>query len=156
VALLEKATGMPKLRHLPTNGGGPAITALLGNNAQLSTQTVSATLPHIKGGKLRALASFGGRRSKALPDVPTLKELGFDVEYYLWVGIFAPKATPANIVGTLNGAIDKAANSDLFKTAITNAGLEPEYLDASGFAKFWAEDAKRSDEAVKLIGRVQG
>jgi len=122
----------------------------------MSTQTVSATLQHIKGGKLRALASFGGRRSKALPDVPTLKELGYDVEYYLWVGIFAPKATPANIVATLNEVIDKAAISDLFKTAITNAGLEPDYLNAAGFARFWAEDARRSDEAVKLIGRVQG
>jgi tripartite-type tricarboxylate transporter receptor subunit TctC len=122
----------------------------------MSTQTVSATLQHIKAGKLRALASFGGKRSKALPDVPTLKELGYDVEYYLWVGIFAPKATPANIVVSLNGAIDKAANSDLFKTAITNAGLETDYLNAAAFAKFWEDDAKRSDEAVKLIGRVQG
>jgi tripartite-type tricarboxylate transporter receptor subunit TctC len=156
VALLEKVTGIPKLRHLPTNGGGPAITALLGNNAQMSTQTISASLPHIKAGKLRPLASFGGKRSKTLPDVPTLKELGYDVEYYLWVGIFAPKATSADIVSTLNAAIDKAANSDLFKTAITNAGLEPDYLNAAGFAKFWAEDAQRSDEAVKLIGRVQG
>ncbi|MFZ0095224.1 MAG: tripartite tricarboxylate transporter substrate binding protein, partial [Pseudolabrys sp.] len=156
VALLEKVAGIPKLRHLPTNGGGPAVTALLGNNAQMSTQTVSATLQHIKAGKLRALASFGGKRSKALPDVPTLKELGYDVEYYLWVGIFAPKATPANIVASLNGTIDKAANSDLFKTAITNAGLEPDYLNAAAFAKFWEDDAKRSDEAVKLIGRVQG
>src|ERR1041385_2645155 len=66
VALLEKVTGIPKLRHLPTNGGGPAITALLGNNAQMSVQSVSASLPHIKAGKLRALASFGGTRSKTL------------------------------------------------------------------------------------------
>ena len=153
MVLLEKATGIPKLRHLPTNGGGPAITALLGNNAQASTQTVSASLQHIKAGKLRALASFGGKRSKALPDVPTLKELGYNVEYYLWVGIFAPKGTPANIVSTLNGAIEKAANSDQFTTAMTNAGLEPAHLNAANFAKFWAEDAKRSDEAVKLIGR---
>jgi tripartite-type tricarboxylate transporter receptor subunit TctC len=156
VALLEKVTGIPRLRHLPTNGGGPAITALLGNNAQMSTQTISASLPHVKAGKLRPLASFGAKGSKTLPDVPTLKELGYDVEYYLWVGIFAPKATPADIVSTLNAAIDKAANSDLFKTAMTNAGLEPDYLNAVGFAKFWAEDAQRSDEAVKLIGRVQG
>jgi tripartite-type tricarboxylate transporter receptor subunit TctC len=154
VVLLEKATGIPKLRHLPTNGGGPAITALLGNNAQASTQTVSATLQHVKSGKLRALASFGGKRSKVLPDVPTLKELGYDIEYYLWVGIFAPKGTPANIVSILNAAIEKAANSDQFKTAITNAGLDPDYLNAANFAKFWAEDGKRTDEAVKLIGRV--
>ena len=88
--------------------------------------------------------------------MPTLKELGYDVEYYLWVGIFAPKGTPANIVSTLNAAIDKAATSDSYKTAISNVGLEPIYLNAAGFAKFWADDAKRSDEAVKLIGRVQG
>jgi len=153
VALLEKVTGIPKLRHLPTNGGGPAITALLGNNAQASTQTVSATLQHIKAGKLRALASFGGKRSKALPDVPTLKELGYDVEYYLWVGIFAPKGTPPKIVATLSAAIDKAAATDQFKTVITNAGLEPAYLNAVGFAKFWDADAKRGEEAVKSIGR---
>src|SRR6187431_3151249 len=105
VALLEKATGIPKLRHLPTNGGGPAITALLGNNAQMSIQAVSATIQHIKSGKLRPLASFGSKRAKALPDVPTMKELGYDVEYYLWVGLFAPKGTPAEIVKKLGGAI---------------------------------------------------
>ena len=156
VALLEKATGIPKLRHLPTNGGGPAVTALLGNNAQMSTQTISASLPHIKAGKLRPLASFGGKRSPSVPDVPTLKELGYDVEYYLWVGIFAPKGTPANIIATLSTAIDKAGTSDAYKTAMSNAGLQADYLNAAAFAKFWADDAKRSDEAVKLIGRVQG
>jgi tripartite-type tricarboxylate transporter receptor subunit TctC len=156
VALLEKAAGLPKLRHLPTNGGGPAITALLGNNAQASTQAISATLQHIKSGKLRALASFGTTRSKALPDVPTLKELGYNVEYYLWVGLFAPKGTPPNIVSTLSSAIDKAANTDQFKTAIANLGLDVGYLNAADFAKFWDADAKRADEAVRSIGRVQG
>ncbi|MEI7806061.1 MAG: tripartite tricarboxylate transporter substrate binding protein [Hyphomicrobiales bacterium] len=156
VALLEKATGVPKLRHLPTNGGGPAITALLGNNAQASTQATSATLQHIKAGKLRALASFGGTRSKILSNVPTLKELGYNVEYYLWVGIFAPKGTPPQIVSILSPAIEKAANSDQFKTAVTNLGLEPGYLNAKNFAAFWDADAKRSDEAVKTIGKVQG
>ncbi len=156
VALFEKATGVPKLRHLPTNGGGPAITALLGNNAQASTQTVSATLQHVKSGKLRALASFGATRSKALPDVPTLKELGYNVEYYLWVGIFAPKGTPPQIVSTLSTAIDKAANTDAFKSAIANLGLDIGYLNAKDFAAFWDADAKRADDAVKTIGRVQG
>jgi tripartite-type tricarboxylate transporter receptor subunit TctC len=153
VVLLEKATGIPKMRHLPTNGGGPAIISVLGNNAQVSTQTISATLPHIKAGKLRVLASFGGSRSKALPDVPTLKELGYDIEYYLWVGIFAPKATPANVLAVLNGAIEKAAHAEQYQAAIANLGLEPDYLGAADFAKFWAADVKRAGEAVKLIGR---
>jgi len=154
MAMLEKATGLSKLRHLPTAGGGPAITAMLGNNAQASTQTVQATLQHVKAGKLRALASFGAQRSKSLPDVPTLKERGIDVVYYLWVGLFAPKGTPVAIVSTLAGAIDKAAASPQFQTAIANIGLEPGYLGAAGFAKFWDEDSKRSADAVLQIGKV--
>jgi tripartite-type tricarboxylate transporter receptor subunit TctC len=156
VAMLEKAAGLSKLRHLPTAGGGPAITAVLGNNAQASTQTVLATLQQIKAGKLRALASFGAERSKALPDVPTLKERGYNVVYYLWVGLFVPKGTPAPIVSTLSNAIDKAAASPQFTTAIANIGLEPSYLPAADFAKFWDEDAKRSDDAVRQIGKVEG
>ena len=122
------------MRHLPTNGGGPAITALLGNNAQVSDAIDRRRrMPHIKAGKLRALASFGAKRSKALPDVPTMKELGYDVEYYLWVGIFAPKGTPAPIVAKLSATIDQAAHSEQFKTAIDNLGQELAYLNAAGF-----------------------
>jgi tripartite-type tricarboxylate transporter receptor subunit TctC len=153
VALLEKAAGIPKMRHLPTNGGGPAIIALLGNNAQVSTQSISATLQYIKAGKLRPLASFGGTRAKALPDVPTLKELGYDVEYYLWVGLFAPKGTPANAVSVLTAAIEKAADAEQYKSAITNLGLEPDFLKSAEFAKFWQDDIRRAKEAVSLIGR---
>jgi tripartite-type tricarboxylate transporter receptor subunit TctC len=153
LAYLEKVTGPIKVRHLPTNGGGPAITAALGNNAQLTAQSTSATLQHIKAGKLRPLASYGATRSKVLPDVPTFKELGFDVEYYLWVGIFAPKATPAPIVATLSSAIEKAANSDVFKTALTNAGQELAYLNGPDFQKFWDADGKKTDEAVVYIGK---
>lgn len=153
MVLLEKALGLPKLRHLPTNGGGPAVTAVLGNNAQVSTQTVTASIQHIRAGKLRALALFGGTRSKVLPDVPTLKELGYDVEYYLWVGLFAPKGTPPAIVSTLNAAIGKAVGADQFKSAITNLGLDLGYLNATDFAKFWDADARHAEEAVRLIGR---
>jgi len=156
LALLDKAVGGLKLRHLPTNGGGPAITAILGNNAQCTTQSVSATLPHIKSGKLRPLAVFSATRSKELPDVPTLKELGYNTEYYLWVGIFAPKGTPAPIVLSLRDAIKKAAYSEQFKTALANTGQELAYLDGPEFQKFWDIVGERTDEAVKSIGRVQG
>lgn len=153
LAYLEKATGPLKLRHLPTNGGGPAITAILGNNAQVTTQSVSATLPHIKAGKLRPLANFAATRSKLLPDVPTLKELGYDVEYYLWVGIFAPKGVTPAIVTTLRTAIDTIVHSDQFTAVLTNVGQELAYLDGPDFQKFWDVDGKRTDEAVISIGR---
>ena len=153
LAYLEMATGPLKLRHLPTNGGGPAITAILGNNAQVTTQSLSATLSQIKAGKLRPLANFAATRSKVLPDVPTLKELGYDAEYYLWVGIFAPKGTPAPIVTTLRSAIDKAAHSEQFVVTLTNSGQELAYLDGPDFQKFWDIDGAKTDAAVRVIGR---
>lgn len=154
VALLEQATGITGMRHLPTAGGGPAITACLGNNAQLTTQTVQATIQHVKAGKLRALATFGAERSKVLPDVPTMKELGHDVTYYLWVGLFAPKGTPGQVVSTLTAAIDKAAASPQYIEPLANVGLEPSYLNAADFTKFWDEDLRRSEDTIRRIGKV--
>ncbi|MBI3703370.1 MAG: tripartite tricarboxylate transporter substrate binding protein [Rhizobiales bacterium] len=156
MALYMKAAGNLKFRHLPTNGGGPALTAFLGNNAQVLVSSISASLAQIKAGKAKPLALFGGTRSKALPDVPTMKELGYNVEYYLWVGMFAPKGTPANVVTYLRDVLNKAANSAQFKTAITNLGQELGYMDQPEFAKFWDADAARIEAAVRDIGRVQG
>jgi tripartite-type tricarboxylate transporter receptor subunit TctC len=156
MALYMKAAGGLKFRHLPTNGGGPALTAFLGNNAQVLVSSISASLAQIKAGKAKPLALFGGTRSKALPDVPTMKELGYNVEYYLWVGMFAPKGTPANAVTYLRDVLKKAANSDQFKTVIANLGQELGYMDQPEFAKFWDADAARIEAAVRDIGRVQG
>jgi tripartite-type tricarboxylate transporter receptor subunit TctC len=156
MALYMAAAGGLKLRHLPTNGGGPALTALLGNNSAALVSSVSACLSQIKGGKARPLALFGGQRSKALPDVPTMKELGYDVEYYLWVGMFAPKGTPANVVSYLRDVVNKAAHSDQFKTALTNLGQDLDYMDQPEFAQFWEADTKRIEAAIRAIGRVDG
>jgi tripartite-type tricarboxylate transporter receptor subunit TctC len=154
VAMIEHAAGITGMRHLPTAGGGPAITAVLGNNAQMTTQTVQATISHIKAGKLRALASYSAQRSKTLPDVPTMKEKGFDLSYYLWVGLFALKGTPAAIISTLTAGIDKAGASPQFNAAMANIGLEPTYQSAADFAKFWDEDAKRAEDTIRQIGKV--
>ena len=86
--------------------------------------------------------------------VCTLKERGYDIVYYLWVGLFAPKGTPPAIVQALAAAIDKAGASAQFNAAMANIGLEPGYLSAADFSKFWDEDAKRSDDAVRQIGKV--
>jgi tripartite-type tricarboxylate transporter receptor subunit TctC len=156
MALFMAAAGGLKLRHLPTNGGGPALTALLGNNSAMLASSVSACLSQIKGGKARPLALFGGQRSKALPDVPTMKELGYNVEYYLWVGMFAPKGTPANVVSYLRDVLSKAAHGDQFKLALTNLGQELDYMDQPAFAEFWEADTKRIEAAIRAIGRVDG
>ncbi len=152
-ALFVKAAGI-EMRHLPTNGGGPALTALLGNNAQVLVSSVAAANAHIKAGKARALACFSAKRTAALPEVPTLKELGFAVEFSLWVGLFAPKGTPEAIVAKLREESKKAAASEQFAKAIDNIGDVLAYMDQPEFAKFWEEDAKRVEEAVHSIGKV--
>jgi tripartite-type tricarboxylate transporter receptor subunit TctC len=151
--LFAKAAGI-EMRHLPTNGGGPALTALLGNNAQVLVSSVAAANAHIRAGKARALAAFSAKRVVSLPEVPTLKELGFDVEFSLWVGLFAPKGTPEPIIAKLRQEAKKAAASEQFAKAIDNIGDVLAYQDQPEFAKFWDEDAKRVEDAVRSIGKV--
>ena len=155
-ALFAATAGGLQMRHLPTPGGGPAITAVLGNNAQFFMSPSSIALSQIKAGKLRPLAVSGAARSKALPDVPTFKEAGIDLEYYFWVGLFAPKNTPEPVIKTLRTAVDTAAHSEQFKNSLANLGQELAYMDQPAFAKFWAADAKRMEDAIHQIGRVQG
>jgi tripartite-type tricarboxylate transporter receptor subunit TctC len=152
--LFMQAAGI-KMKHLPTNGGGPALTALLGNNSQVLTSSVAAASGQAKAGKVRPLAYFGAKRLATLPDVPTLKELGYDVEFYLWVGLFAPKGTPAPAITRLREDARKAVASDSFKKAITNLNDEVAYLDQPDFAKFLEADAKRVQSAVRQIGKLQ-
>ena len=155
-ALLMSAAGGLKLRHLPTNGGGPALTALLGNNAAVLVSSVSASLAQIKAGKARPLALFGSKRSNALPAVPTLQEGGYDIEYYLWVGLFAPKGTPDAVVSYLRSILSTAAHSEQFKAALANLGQELDYMDQPEFAAFWEADSKRIEAAIRTIGKVEG
>jgi tripartite-type tricarboxylate transporter receptor subunit TctC len=156
LALFAMAAGGLKMRHLPTAGGGPALTALLGNNSQVLASSISAAMAQIKAGKVRPLAMFGAERAKSLPDVPTMKELGYNVEYYLWVGLFAPKGTSDTIITYLRDNIKKAAHSPQFATALTNLGQDLAYLDQPEFKTFWDADTKRIEEAVRQIGKVDG
>ena len=152
--LFLKAAGIT-MKHLPTNGGGPALTALLGNNSQVLASSVAAASGQQKAGKVRPLATYGDKRLASMPDVPTMKELGYDIEFYLWVGLFAPKGTPANVVAKLREEAKKAVATDQFKQAIGNIGDEIAYLDQPDFAKFLEVDAKRVEDAVRQIGKLQ-
>jgi len=155
-ALLAKAAGNLQMRHLPTTGGGPAITAVLGGNASFFMSPTSIALPHIKSGKVRALAVSSAVRAKSLPEVPTFKEQGYDLEYYFWIALFAPKGTPDAIVTKLREATKTAAHSKEFLGTLDKLGQELAYMDQPEFASFWAADAKKMEDAIASIGRVQG
>jgi tripartite-type tricarboxylate transporter receptor subunit TctC len=85
-----------------------------------------------------------------------MKELGHDIEFYLWVGLFAPKGTPDPIIARLRDETRKAVATDQFKQAMSNLGQEVDYLDQPEFKTFWDADAKRVEEAVRTVGKVDG
>jgi tripartite-type tricarboxylate transporter receptor subunit TctC len=151
--MLLQAAGI-RMRHLPTTGGGPATTAVLGGHAALWASPPAIALPHLKSGKLRALATWGESRVAALPDVPTLKELGYDLEYYLWTGFFAPKNIPADVFKALRGATRLATQDPEFKGAMARVEMPIAYQDADEFKAWWERDARVLADVIKRIGKV--
>jgi tripartite-type tricarboxylate transporter receptor subunit TctC len=154
MAILESAANI-QLWHVPYQGAGPAVAALLGGQVDALASGPSAVIGQMKAGKLRALASWGDKRLAALPDVPTFRELGYDAEFYIWSGLFAPAGTPEPVLGTLRAAARAAVNDPEFKTAMEKIETPIAYLDAPEFQKFWDRDARRLADAVKRIGRVE-
>lgn len=152
--MFMEAAGI-KMRHLPTTGGGPAMTQVLGGHAELWASPPALAYPHIKAGKLRVLAGWGEKRLAALPEVPTLKELGYNVEYYLWAGLFAPKAVPAPILKTIRDAVRQAAEEPDFKAAMAKVETPTAYLEGEEFKAWWDRDAQILAEAVRRIGKVK-
>ena len=143
------------LKHVPYGGGGPALTALLGGHVDSLASGPAVVLPHIKAGKLRPLAGWGAKRVAALPDVPTFKELGYDIEFYIWAGLFAPRGTPAPVMRTIRDSVKQTVNTAEFKSAMEKIETPIAYLDAPEFQKFWQKDAKMLADAIKRIGKIE-
>jgi tripartite-type tricarboxylate transporter receptor subunit TctC len=143
------------MKHIPYAGGGPALIALLSGQVDVGLLGPSVASAQIKAGKLRALASWGGTRLAAFPDVPTLKELGYNVEYTIWSGLFAPAATPEPVMKALRDAVRATVADEEFKAGMAKIETPINYLDAPEFKKFWDEDAKRLTEVVRKIGKIE-
>ncbi|MGH8691359.1 MAG: Bug family tripartite tricarboxylate transporter substrate binding protein [Burkholderiales bacterium] len=143
-----------KLFHVPYQGGGPAVTALLGGQVHALASGPAAAIGQIKGGKMRALASWSTERLPLLPEIPTFKELGYDAEFYIWSGVLAPAATPTPVVDRLRSAVREAANSPEFKGAMDRVSTPVSYLDAPAFRAYWERDAARLKVALEKIGKV--
>ncbi len=152
--MLMQLSGL-KMRHLPTTGGAPAMTAVLGKHAAMWNSPPGVAAPHLASGKIRALAHYGAKRLAEFPDVPTMKELGYDIEYYLWTGLFAPKGVPEPILKIIGAAVAKAVEDSDFKAAMTKAKVPIAYQDAAEFKAWWDKDAAMLAEVVKKIGKVE-
>jgi len=153
--MLCSAAGI-RLLHVPFQGAGPAVTALLSGNIQALASAPGTLTQHVQGGRLRVLGCWGRERAPAFPDVPTFLESGFpEVEFYIWAGLFTPAATPAPVMTRLRQAMGVAMQDADLLRAFQAAGSPPRYMDAPDFARFFAEDSARLVGAVQRIGRVE-
>jgi len=152
--IFANAAGV-KLFHVPYQGGGPALTALLGGQVHALASGPAPAVGQIKAGKVRALASWSTERLPLLPEIPTFKELGYDAEFYIWSGVFAPATVPSPVLDRLRAAVREAATSAEFKAVMEKVQTPVNYLDAPAFRTYWERDAARLQKALEKIGKVE-
>jgi tripartite-type tricarboxylate transporter receptor subunit TctC len=153
--LLLKAIGA-KARHVPYQGGGPCLAAIVGKHIDFASQFPPTSIPLIRGKKLRALAVQSSRRLKSLPEVPTVKEFGIDAEFYNWVGPLVPQKTPASIVAKLREITEKVIKEKQFVTAIETPGDEVRYMNGDEVAKYWAEESEMAAKMYEQMRKEEG
>ena len=141
------------LQHIPYKGNAPADLAIMANEVQAVFGSMPALLQHVKGGKLRPLAVGTAQRSPALPDVPTVAELGYPgFEAALWLGVLAPAGTPKPIIDRLHREIAAIVPTADFKQAMERNGADAAGNTPDQFAKLIAEESARYIKVVKTIG----
>jgi tripartite-type tricarboxylate transporter receptor subunit TctC len=152
MALLASTMGL-KMNHVPYRGSGQATTDLIAGVVQASVPGTAGMVGHIRAGKLRALAVTGAKRSPQLPDVPTLIESGVPgYEAYVWMGLLAPKGTPAPIVDKLHAEVVKALATDAVKTYLADAGIEIVGSSPAEFGTFYRAEKERWAKVIKETG----
>ena len=146
--LFKMMTGISMV-HVPYRGGAPAVTDLLGGQVQVMFLVISASIEHIKAGKLRPLAVTSAARSEALPDVPTVGEFVPGYESSVWFGVGAPKNTPAEIVDKLNKEINTGLADPAIKARLDRLGITVFTGSPAGFGKFIAEETEKWGKVIR-------
>jgi tripartite-type tricarboxylate transporter receptor subunit TctC len=149
--LFRSMTGVDMV-HVPYRGGGPAIADLLGGQVQVYFGTTASSIEYVRAGRLRALAVTSAARAPALPDVPALAEFLPGYEATIYVGIAAPRDTPAAIVGTLNQSINLAMTDANMKRRIAELGDAPLPLSPAEFAKLAAAETEKWAKVIRTAG----
>ena len=151
--MLQRLTGAP-IQLVHYRGGAPALQDLLGGHVPASVNPISETLAQAKSGAVRILGVTGARRSPFLPDVPTMREQGYDVVAEAWLGALVPAKTPAEIVGALSTAIADVTRSPEFGISLAKFGNEPAFRSPEQFAATVKADIARWAPIVKASGFV--
>jgi len=149
---LRQATGM-KLTQVHYKGAAPAITDVIGGQVEVAILSSGSVLPQIKGGKLRPVAVTTGKRSPVLPDTQTIEEAGLKgVDVSIWLGLFAPVGTPADIIAKLNAEVNKVLQAPDVREKLAAQGIAPGGGTSEQFAAFVREDYARWGKVVKESG----
>ncbi len=150
--MFSQATNLA-MTHIAYKGGAPALLDLLGGQIDMIFAPVPEALPHIKAGKLRALAVMSAARSGVLPDVPTMSQAGFKgLELTTWIGLFAPDGTPRDTVDALNAAVQKALTSGGLSERFSAIGLDAAGGSPEKFAAVIKADIDTYASLVKASG----
>jgi len=147
--VLSQASGA-KFVPVAYKGGGPLSTDVMGGHVELAMASTAAQAQHVRGGKMRALALTGDKRSHTMPDVPTLKELGIDVVAHAWWGILAPAGTPKPIINKLIAELNKAIKlPDVNKMLTETQGMDVVALSPEATQKWIVENMNRWGKVVR-------
>jgi tripartite-type tricarboxylate transporter receptor subunit TctC len=142
-----------KVLHIPYKGTGPALQDTIGGQVQLIFGAIPATLPHVKAGRLRALAVTTSKRVSAAPELPTVAEVGYPgYEVTNWHGLIAPRGVPAEIVERLNREVNELIKGEEMKKSLAADGLEPAGGSPAHFAEILKVEAARWAKVVKQAG----
>ena len=152
VELLQSLTGT-KLTHVPYKGSGPAITDLISGHIQAMLLTMPAVMPYVKGGKVRAIATSGARRSPALPELPTIAEAGVPgYEYTPWYGMFGPGTLAKPLAARLNSAVNTSLADAGIREKLAQQGLEVQSMTNDQFAGIVRADVARWGKIIRALG----
>jgi tripartite-type tricarboxylate transporter receptor subunit TctC len=150
--LFKSAAGVD-LVHVPYKGSGPALTEVMGGQVQAMFANIAVAMPAVRSGKVHALGSSGAKRTSIAPDLPTIAESGVaGYEVASWFGLLAPKATPPQIVATLNNATVKVLRSADARERLAREGLDPVGSSPQDFAGYLQAEARKWAKAVEISG----
>ncbi|GEP53674.1 Bug family tripartite tricarboxylate transporter substrate binding protein [Reyranella soli] len=151
----ELLSSMAKARflHIPYKGSGPLVQDAVGGHVDMAVSSVPPAVPLVRSGKLRALAVTSSARSEALPDVPTMAELGFaGYEFNTWVGVAVPKGTPKEVVDRLRDGMVAALAAAEVQATLRDQGAVPAGTTAEQFRQFVHDEVAKSDRIVSQAG----
>jgi tripartite-type tricarboxylate transporter receptor subunit TctC len=152
-AELLSSMAKAKFLHIPYKGSGPLVQDAAGGHVDMAVSSVPPAVPLVRAGKLRALAVTSSARSEALPDVPTMAELGFsDYEFNTWVGVAVPKGTPKDIVDRLRDGMVAALGAAEVQATLRDQGAVPAGTTAEQFRQFVHDEVAKSDRIVSQAG----